>query len=153
MKKIITLIAAAVMMTVATNSFAQMSVGAGYLHSNDQVTLKGIDPIDVGMNGAYAGVSYNLPIAGIFGITPGIYYSMIYTNDSAFSGQIGTKIREHYINIPAYLNLGFQIAGIRNIQPQNNEKDNHPGSVGHHAGLLPERISAEQDLIERNLEP
>ena len=110
MKKIITLIAAAVMMTVATNSFAQMSVGAGYLHSNDQVTIKGIDPIDVGMNGAYAGVSYNLPIAGIFGITPGIYYSMIYTNDSAFSGQIGTKIREHYINIPAYLNLGFQIA-------------------------------------------
>ena len=110
MKKIITLIAAAVMMTVATNSFAQMSVGAGYLHANDQVTLKGIDPIDVGMNGAYAGVSYNLPIAGIFGITPGIYYSTIFTNDSALGGQIGTKIREHYINIPAYLNLGFKIA-------------------------------------------
>lgn len=110
MKRIITLIAAAVMMTVATNSFAQMSVGAGYLHANDQITLKGISSVDFGLNGVYAGVSYNLPIAGIFGIAPGIYYSMLFSNDSAFEGQLGSKIREHFINIPAYLNLGFKLA-------------------------------------------
>ncbi|MBO6221347.1 MAG: hypothetical protein J6N46_05385, partial [Bacteroidales bacterium] len=67
MKRIVTLIVAAFMMTVATNSFAQMSVGAGVLHANDQISLKGIDPVDMGMNGFYAGVSYNLPIVGFVG--------------------------------------------------------------------------------------
>ena len=107
MKRIVTLIVAAFMMTVATNSFAQMSVGAGALHANDQITLKGIDPIDVGMNGFYAGVSYNLPIVGFVGITPGLYYSMLFSNDSEFNGQLGAKIREHFINVPVYLNVGF----------------------------------------------
>ena len=109
MKRIITLIAAAVMMTVATNSFAQMSVGAGYLHAGDQVTLKGIDPVEVGMNGGYAGVSYNLPISELIGITPGLYYSLLYTNDSAFEGALGAKVIEHFVNVPVYLNLGFNL--------------------------------------------
>ena len=83
MKRIITLIAAAVMMTIATNSFAQMSVGAGYLHAGDQVTLKGIDP--------------------------GLYYSFLYTEDSAFKGALGAKVQEHFVNVPAYLNVGFNL--------------------------------------------
>ena len=77
MKRIITLVAAVVMMAFATNSFAQMSVGAGYLHAGDQVTLKGLDAVEVGMNGAYAGVSYNLPISDLIGVTPGLYYSFL----------------------------------------------------------------------------
>ena len=109
MKRIITLIAAAVMMTIATNSFAQMSVGAGYLHAGDQVTLKGIDPVEVGMNGAYAGVSYNLPISELIGIAPGLYYSLLYTKDSAFEGALGAEVIEHFVNVPVYLNLGFNL--------------------------------------------
>ena len=109
MKRIITLIAAAVMMTIATNSFAQMSVGAGYLHAGDQITLKGIDPVEVGMNGAYAGVSFNLPISGLLGIAPGLYYSFLYTEDSAFKGALGAKVQEHFVNVPAYLNVGFNL--------------------------------------------
>ncbi len=107
MKRIVTLIVAAFMMTVATNSFAQMSVDAGVLHANDQISLKGIDPVDMGMNGFYAGVSYNLPIVGFVGITPGLYYSMLFSNDSEFNGQLGAKVREHFINVPVYLNVGF----------------------------------------------
>ena len=60
MKRIITLIAAAVMMTIATNSFAQMQVGAGYLHSNESISMKGTDLGDIGTNGAYAGFSGHL---------------------------------------------------------------------------------------------
>ena len=109
MKRIITLVVAAVMMTVATNSFAQMSVGAGFLRANDEVTLKGIDPVSVGMNGIYAGFSYNLPIAGVLGITPGLYYSMLFSNDSAFEGSLDAKLREHFVNVPVYLNVGFNL--------------------------------------------
>ena len=109
MKRIITLIAAAVMMTIATNSFAQMSVGAGYLHAGDQVTLKGLEPVETGMNGAYAGLSYNLPISDLIGIAPGLYYSLLLSNDSALEGLLNAKLREHFVNVPVYLNLGFQI--------------------------------------------
>lgn len=111
MKRIITLIAAAVMMTIATNSFAQMQVGAGFLHSNEQITLTGIDPVDVGINGAYAGLSYNLPIAGNFGIAPGLYYSLLMSNESTnvVGINLGSKVREHYVNVPVYLNFGFNL--------------------------------------------
>ena len=90
MKRIITLVAAVVMMAFATNSFAQMSVGAGYLHAGDQVTLKGLDAVEVGMNGAYAGVSYNLPISDLIGVTPGVV--------------------EHFVNVPVYFIVGFDIS-------------------------------------------
>ena len=109
MRRIITLIAAAVMMTIATNSFAQMSVGAGYLHAGDQITLKALEPVETGMNGAYAGLSYNLPISDLIGIAPGLYYSLLLSNDSALEGLLNAKLREHFVNVPVYVNLGFNI--------------------------------------------
>ena len=115
MKRLITLLAAAVMMTIATNSFAQMSVGAGFLHANDQITFKGIDPVDIGMNGVYAGVSYNLPVTGLIGITPGLYYSMLFADDSALQGELGAKLREHFLNVPVYLNVGFGLGEVARL--------------------------------------
>ncbi|MBR0532911.1 MAG: outer membrane beta-barrel protein [Bacteroidales bacterium] len=107
MKRIIILIAAAVMMTIATNSFAQMSVGAGYLHAGDQITISGASA-EAGMNGAYAGFSYNLPISDLIGIAPGLYYSFLMCNDN-YLDIVDAKIREHFANVPVYLNLGFNI--------------------------------------------
>ena len=107
MKRIITLIAAAVMMTIATNSFAQMQVGAGYLHAGDQVSIGGVSA-EMGLNGAYAGVSYNLPISGTIGIAPGLYYSLLSCNDD-FGGFIDAKFREHFVNVPVYFNIGFNL--------------------------------------------
>ena len=111
MKRIITLIAAAVMMTIATNSFAQMQVGAGFLHSNESISMKGTDLGDIGTNGAYAGFSYNLPIAGTFGIAPGLYYSLLMSNESTsvVGVNLGSKMREHYVNVPVYFNFGFNL--------------------------------------------
>lgn len=111
MKRIITLIAAAVMMTIATNSFAQMQVGAGYLHSNESISMKGTDLGDIGTNGAYAGFSYNLPVAGTFGIAPGLYYSLLMSNESTsvVGVNLGSKTREHYVNVPVYFNFGFNL--------------------------------------------
>ena len=111
MKRIFTLIATAVMMTIATNSFAQMQVGAGFLHSGESISSNGTDLGDVGMNGAYAGVSYNLPIAGNFGIAPGLYYSLLMSNESTsiVGVNFGSKMREHYVNVPVYFNFGFNL--------------------------------------------
>ncbi len=117
MKRIFTLIATAVMMTIATNSFAQMQVGAGFLHSGESISSNGTDLGDVGMNGAYAGVSYNLPIAGNFGIAPGLYYSLLMSNESTnivvpylyLDLDLGSKVREHYVNVPVYFNFGFNL--------------------------------------------
>ena len=105
------IIAAAVMMTIATNSFAQMQVGAGFLHSNESISMKGTDLGDIGTNGAYAGFSYNLPVAGTFGIAPGLYYSLLMSNESTsvVGVNLGSKTREHYVNVPVYFNFGFNL--------------------------------------------
>ena len=107
MKRIITLLAAAVMMTIATNSFAQMSVGIGYLNGSDKVSTGEVSTA-MNSNGLYAGFSYNLMISDGVGLAPGIYYSFLYSNDSLF-GIVDTKTKEHFINVPVYLNFGFDL--------------------------------------------
>ena len=46
------------------------------------------------------GFSYNLPISGLIGITPGLYYSLLFSNDSALEGLLNAKVREHFVNVP-----------------------------------------------------
>ena len=107
MKRIVTLLAATVMMTIATNSFAQMSAGAGYLNGSDKVSVGDVST-DMNSNGFYLGFSYNIPVADAVGIAPGIYYSFLYSKDNLF-GMVDTKTKEHFINVPVYLNFGFNL--------------------------------------------
>ena len=85
-----------------------MSVNAGYLNS----TLATKNTKD-NANGFYAGASFNIPIAGAFGIAPGVYYSLLTSKETASIGSIisgsGT-FTEHAINVPVYLNYGINIA-------------------------------------------
>ena len=108
MKKIFTTLLAASLMLLGTQAFAQMSVNAGYLNS----TLKTKNTSD-NANGAYAGVSFNVPLAGGLAIAPGVYYSMITSKETASIGSIisgsGT-FTEHAINVPVYLNYGIDLA-------------------------------------------
>ena len=108
MKKILTTLLAATLMLLGTQAFAQMSVNAGYLNS----TLKTKNTSD-NANGAYAGVSFNVPLAGGLAIAPGVYYSMITSKETASIGSIisgsGT-FTEHAINVPVYLNYGIDLA-------------------------------------------
>ena len=111
MKKIFSTLLAATLMLLGTQAFAQMSVNAGYLNS----TLKTGNTSD-NANGAYAGVSFNIPLAGGLGIAPGVYYSMIGSKSGDAASIFGVNISgsstfmEHAINVPVYLNYGYELA-------------------------------------------
>ena len=108
MKKFFSIVLAASLMLIGTQAFAQMSVNAGYLNS----TLKTSNTSD-NANGAYAGVSFNIPIAGGLAVAPGVYYSMLTSKETASLGTIfsgsGTFM-EHAVNVPVYVNYGIDLA-------------------------------------------
>lgn len=95
-------------MLLGTNAFAQMSVNAGYLNS----TLATNNNSD-NANGAYAGVSFNIPVAGGLAVAPGVYYSMLTSKETAALGSIASgsgTFMEHALNVPVYLNYGIDLA-------------------------------------------
>ena len=105
------------MMLLGTQAFAQTTVNAGYLNSTQ--SFSGSDSVN--SNGAYAGVSFNIPIAGGLGIAPGVYYSMITNKDgvsaSFFNIPVGASstFTEHAVNVPLYLNYGISLASDTNV--------------------------------------
>lgn len=115
MKKTISTILAASLMLIGSQAFAQMSVNAGYLNSTQ--SFKDANTKSINANGAFVGVSYNIPVAGALGFAPGVYYSLI-ANKSGGSGTVlGTSVSasssfmEHALNAPLYLNYGIDLAG------------------------------------------
>ena len=108
MKKIFSTLLVATLMLVGTNAFAQMSFNAGYLNS----TLATKNSSD-NANGAYAGISFNVPVAGGLAIAPGVYYSFLTSKETAALGTIASgsgTFMEHAINVPVYLNYGIDLA-------------------------------------------
>ena len=113
MKKIVTLLSAALMLLAGTSAFAQMSIGAGYVNSVDYVKLgKDQSAKSTGGSGFYAGVSYTAPLAAGFSFTPGVYYEFLtaetVAGDSAFA--VGGRETEHYINVPLTFGYGFDLS-------------------------------------------
>ena len=108
MKKIFSTLLVASLMLLGTNAFAQMSVNAGYLNS----TLATNNNSD-NANGAYAGVSFNIPVAGGLAVAPGVYYSMLTSKETAALGSIASgsgTFMEHALNVPVLLNYGIDLA-------------------------------------------
>ena len=121
MKKIFSILLAASLMLLGTQAFAQMSVNAGYLNSTQSFGDSNTKSIN--SNGAYAGVSFNIPLSGGFAVAPGVYYSMI-TNKTEASGRIpfldipisgASTFMEHAINVPVYFNYGMDLARDTNV--------------------------------------
>jgi hypothetical protein len=108
MKKVIFTVLAASLMLLGTQAFAQVSVNAGYINS----TFKAENADPYGANGFYAGATFNIPVAGSFGIAPGVYYSMIASKGfkSGWLGSATGTFTEHAINVPLYLNYGFNLS-------------------------------------------
>ena len=114
MKKLIFALFAASLMLIGTEASAQLSINAGYLNS----TTKTHNENPSNANGAFAGLSFNLPIAGSFAIAPGVYYSVISAKEMGSLGTIFSasgKFTEHSINVPLYLNYGIDLARDTNI--------------------------------------
>lgn len=105
MKKILSALLAASLMLLGTSAFAQMSVNAGYINS----TLTG-ENATANANGAYAGLSFNIPVAGGLAIAPGVYYSLITGKTLDLGSILSGNLTEHAVNVPVYLNYGFDIA-------------------------------------------
>ena len=121
MKKVFSILLAASLMLLGTQAFAQMSVNAGYLNSTQSFGDSNTKSIN--SNGAYAGVSFNIPLSGGFAVAPGVYYSMI-TNKTEASGRIpfldipisgASTFMEHAINVPLYFNYGMDLARDTNV--------------------------------------
>lgn len=118
MKKIVTLLSAALMLLAGTSAFAQMSVGAGYVNSTDIVKIAKLSndskttTTGTAGNGFYAGISYTAPLAAGFSFTPGVYYEFLtaetVAGDSAFA--VGGRETEHYINVPLTFGYGFDLS-------------------------------------------
>ncbi|MDD5951880.1 MAG: porin family protein [Bacteroidales bacterium] len=114
MKKIITILAAASLMLISTQAFAQLSVGVGYINSTAK-TKAGSSVSTLPSNGVYAGAEYNITDGKGFGISAGAYYSYLVAAKSG-SGSIagiqlgGTaKVEEMYLDIPVNFNLSAKV--------------------------------------------
>ena len=105
MKKFFSTLLVASLMLLGTNAFAQMSFNAGYLNST--LATKNTSS---GANGAFAGISFDVPLAGGLGIAPGVYYSVLFSKNTELFGFGTGTFQEHAINVPVYLNYGFALA-------------------------------------------
>lgn len=99
MKKIIITLAA---MAVAVSSFAQASIGAGYLNqSKSNSDAKAL-------NGFYVGADYNINLTGGLGVAPGVYYNFATWSEGGKNAN--ASINEHYISIPVMFNYSVNVA-------------------------------------------
>lgn len=97
-------------MLIGTQAFAQLSVNGGYI--NSQLATPNVKS---GSNGAYAGVSFNLPVVGALGVAPGIYYSGLFSKNTELFGFGTGSFQEHAINVPVYLNYTIELARDTNF--------------------------------------
>lgn len=120
MKKLFTCILAASLMLLGTQAYAQLVVGAGYLHniesSKNTSNNKAVgDPVH--LNGFYVGASYNIQFAKYFGVAPGFYVDMLFQSKNnasggtfggvLLSGSVSYNYTEVALNLP--VNLTFKM--------------------------------------------
>lgn len=91
MKRVFSSILAASMMLIGTAAIAQPSLGIGYLNSTDKAK-SGSTTKTTNLSGFYVGGSYNINLAGSFGVAPGLYYGLATKSDANnFGGILDTK--------------------------------------------------------------
>ncbi len=113
MKKIYTIVLSAAMLLAATDAFAQLSIGVGYLNSTLTTTYKGKEQDKEPSNGLYMGAGFDLPILGEnLKLTPGLYLSLLTGKESTTFLDIVTlqsKFTEVAINLPVHLSYGMDM--------------------------------------------
>ncbi len=125
MKKIFAIVLG-VALLAGTQANAQISVGAGWLNSTEKsVTTYNDGSKNVSeptnLNGFYAGGQYNIPIAGGFGVAPGLYASVLFGKQTGSLGYIvgSTNIQSDYteiaLNVPVNVNYAFEIGDFKLI--------------------------------------
>ena len=116
MKKIFV---ATIVALTAISASAQINFGAGYLRSTATYQVKsGADVNNTLSNGFYAGLGYETSLMKGLGLSAGVYYSYLYSDDAGSTaigtiatGTLKTNLKEHYINVPVALNFGYNLTG------------------------------------------
>lgn len=127
MKKIFATILTASLMLVATNAFAQLSAGAGYLNATETTAYKQSEDKTLyeksQYNGFYVGAQYDMPIPAVsgLGIEAGAYANFYFGKNHS-DGLLGTgfgagttSTSDITLNIPINATFGFDIAGDTNV--------------------------------------
>lgn len=116
MKKIYALVLTAALLLAGTRANAQLMLGAGYLNSAETLTNTSSNNAEkADLNGFYAGVTYNIPIAAGLGLAPGVYASMLFGqtassyNGSFLSASSSNKYNEMAINAPVNLTFSYKV--------------------------------------------
>ena len=102
---------------ISVAASAQINVGAGYLQSTATYQAKsGADANSTKSNGFYVGLGYEIPLMQGLSVTPGIYYSYLYSDDAGSTaigtvatGSLKTNLKEQYLNIPVTVNFGYNL--------------------------------------------
>jgi hypothetical protein len=124
MKKIFATVLAASLMLVATNAFAQLSAGAGYINASETTTYTNGDTKTTAtdqLNGFYVGGQYDMPIPAVsgLGIEAGAYANFLFGknhSDGLFGLGAGTTTATDItLNIPIHATFGFDLAGDTNV--------------------------------------
>ena len=107
----------AVLAIIAVSASAQINFGAGYLRSTATYQAKsGADVNNTLSNGFYAGLGYETSLMKGLGLSAGVYYSYLYSDDAGSTaigtvatGTLKTNLKEQYINVPVALNFGYNL--------------------------------------------
>ena len=124
MRKIFATLLAASLMFAATDAFAQLSAGAGYLNATETTTYTNNNTTTsekAQYNGFYVGAQYDMPIPAVsgLGIAAGAYANFYFGknhSDGLFGLGAGTTTSSDItLNIPVNATFGFDIAGDTNV--------------------------------------
>ena len=100
MKKILTI---ATMLLIGITASAQLQVGAGFMYEMIQ------SDNSANLSGLYAGASYNIKIAGNFGVAPGVYYTIANKKGANLWGFGEKNVTDHNVIVPIYLNYSIPV--------------------------------------------
>ena len=124
MRKIFATLLAASLMFAATDAFAQLSAGAGYLNATETTTYTNNNTTTsekAQYNGFYVGAQYDMPIPAVsgLGIAAGAYANFYFGknhSDGLFGLGAGTTTSSDItLNIPVNATFVFDIAGDTNV--------------------------------------
>lgn len=105
MKKILTILAAALF---CTSAFAQFTVEAGYNNSRIYSKVLGEKSTQM-LNGFQVGIDYSLSLgASDFSLNPGVYFDVL-KGITAKVGNTKTTLTETYFQMPLYLTYDFYV--------------------------------------------
>lgn len=114
MKKIVSVFAAAALMLIGTQAYAQLSVGLGYISAQEKTvstTGSNTNTTTLDMSGVYAGAEYNfaLPWVDGLGVAPGAYVTATFGKDhSELAGDANhTDIA---VNVPVHVTYGLPLS-------------------------------------------